>query len=284
LDSQEDGSLPKPDRLFLFSPAVGITRFAAFANALRALSFLPWFEKSKWSDIEPEYDPFKYNSFPLKAANESFMLTKDVRKQLESAQSKGQLAKMPPILTFMSAADATVLAEDTAQELFRKLPAGEHELVVFDVNRMEAYRPFLKPFPAGLLNRIAAKAAAPPFRFTLVTNRDPSTLEAEVRRFEPGVQGSVSVPLGLSWPPRVFSLSHVALTFPLDDPMYGLQPRSGSPISFGNLDLRGENQVLTISMGALLRLRSNPFFPYMAERIREAVQKDLAPVKKIEKP
>jgi alpha-beta hydrolase superfamily lysophospholipase len=283
LDSMEEPSLPKPDRLFLFSPAIGITRFAAFANALRALSFIPWFEKSKWTDIAPEYDPFKYNSFPLKAANESFMLTKDLRKQLESAQAKGRLSGMPPVLTFMSAADATVLAEDTAQVLYRRLPAGEHELVLFDVNRMEAYRAFLKPFPAGLLNTIAAKATAPPFRFTLVTNRDPSTLEAEVRRFEPGIQGCVSVPLGLSWPPRVFSLSHVAVPFPLDDPLYGLTPGPGGRITLGNVDLRGESQVLTISMGGLLRLRSNPFFPYMAERIRETVRKDLAPVIKVSK-
>lgn len=284
MDTLEDASLPKPDRLFLFSPAIGITRFAAFANALRALSFLPWFEKSKWSDIEPEYDPFKYNSFPLKAANESFMLTRDVRKQLEAAQAGGRLAKMPPILAFMSAADATILAEDTAQVLFRKLPAGEHELVVFDVNRLEGLRAFLKPFPAGLLARIESKASAPPFRFTLVTNRDPGTMEVVERRYVPGVQGCVSVPIGLSWPPRVFSLSHVALTFPTDDPLYGLEPGPGSLIRLGNLDMRGESQVLTISMGSLMRLRCNPFFPYMAGRIRDPVRKDLVPVKRLEKP
>lgn len=280
LDTLEEKSLPKPDRLFLFSPAIGITRFAALANVLRALSFLPPFEKSKWSDILPEYDPFKYNSFPLKAANESFMLARELRKELEAAQEDGRLAAMPPVLTFMSAADATVLAEDTAQVLYRRLPAGEHELVLFDVNRLDGYRPFLKPFPQGLLTRIESKGAAPPFRFTMVTNRDPSTQEISARRFEPGVQGSVSVPLGLSWPPRVFSLSHVAVPFPLDDPLYGLFPGPGSPIYLGNVDLRGESHVLNISMGGLLRLRSNPFFPYMAERIRETVRKDLARVKK----
>jgi hypothetical protein len=39
---------------------------ARIANAHELLSFLTYFAQFKWLSIEPEYDPFKYNSFPKK--------------------------------------------------------------------------------------------------------------------------------------------------------------------------------------------------------------------------
>jgi alpha-beta hydrolase superfamily lysophospholipase len=60
-----DASLPKPARLVLISPAIGISKAAGLTKILAGLSFAPYFEKSSWIDVLPEYDPYKYNSFPV---------------------------------------------------------------------------------------------------------------------------------------------------------------------------------------------------------------------------
>jgi len=77
--------------------------------------------------------------------------------------------------------------------------------------------------------------------------------------------------LRLSYPKGVFSLSHVALPFPLTDSLYGLTPDSSPEFGMhlGALPLRGERGTLIVSLDALLRMSSNPFFPYLAERIEE---------------
>ncbi len=61
LESLDDEAYRPPDRLVLLSPAIGITAFARAARWDKMYSFIPYFEKSKWLDIQPEYDPYKYN-------------------------------------------------------------------------------------------------------------------------------------------------------------------------------------------------------------------------------
>jgi len=67
----------------------------------------------------------------------------------------------------------------------------------------------------------------------------------------------------------MYSLSHIALPFPLSDPLYGLHPDAGESfgISLGTLAPRGERNVLVMSLDGLLRATSNPFFPYMIEKM-----------------
>ena len=80
--------------------------------------------------------------------------------------------------------------------------------------------------------------------------------------------------LGLTWPPGVFSLSHVALPFPASDPLYGDgsgNAGGGPATGLGRLALRGENKVLLISPAAMLRQRWNPFHSYQQERMIEFV-------------
>ena len=81
-------------------------------------------------------------------------------------------------------------------------------------------------------------------------------------------------PLGLSYPPGVFSLSHVALPFPISDSLYGLQPDPAENfgVNLGAVAPRGERGTLVVSLDALLRMSSNPFFPYMIERIEEGIR------------
>jgi hypothetical protein len=85
-------------------------------------------------------------------------------------------------------------------------------------------------------------------------------------------------PLGLSYPADVFSLSHVALPFPPGDALYGLQPDGSEDfgINLGAMAGRGEHGALLVSLDTLLRVSSNPFFPYLMERIEEGIVPRLA--------
>ena len=79
--------------------------------------------------------------------------------------------------------------------------------------------------------------------------------------------------LGLYYPAGLYSLSHVALPFPMTDSLYGLTPDPNEDfgLNLGALAPRGERNVLIASLDSLLRASSNPFFPYMIERIDEGV-------------
>jgi pimeloyl-ACP methyl ester carboxylesterase len=71
----------------------------------------------------------------------------------------------------------------------------------------------------------------------------------------------------------IYSLSHVALPFPIDDPIYGGEGRGrelGS-VSLGRLSARGEKGVLIVPAEVLMRMTWNPFFPYLARRVERWV-------------
>jgi hypothetical protein len=65
----------------------------------------------------------------------------------------------------------------------------------------------------------------------------------------------------------------VALPFPLSDGLYGADPSPDDPqgVALGALAVRGENGVLTVSPGALTRVSSNPFMPWMLGRVDAAL-------------
>ena len=94
------------------------------------------------------------------------------------------------------------------------------------------------------------------------------------RDVAPGTVSPVDEALGLAWARDVFSLSHVALPFPTDDPVYGSMAEElpNGPVALGLLSPRGERSVLTVPVDVLMRVSSNPFFPYMERRISEWVR------------
>jgi hypothetical protein len=79
--------------------------------------------------------------------------------------------------------------------------------------------------------------------------------------------------LPLSFPPGIFSLSHVALPFPVTDALYGLTPDKSEDfgVNLGALAPRGERGVLIVNLDSLLRVSSNPFYPYLIDRIAEGI-------------
>jgi hypothetical protein len=275
--SLDDVSLPRPRELYLISAAIGISPFAVLTRVLSGLAFIPAFEKSRWLDVFPEYDPYKYNSFPVNAANQIYSVTRTLRAELDDAASSGRLAEMPRVVMFQSLVDSTVTAAEVVRGLLSYLPPGHgHELVVFDVNRYEQLEGFVAPGPLETLDRLRATTDWA-FKVTIVTNRGPETREIAAFSRAANAADFHTDDLPLEWPRGVFSLGHVALPFPPDDPVYGLDgaPDDSLPrYNIGAVAARGENGALVVSLATFARLRSNPFFEVIRAKVRETLPAD----------
>lgn len=273
LDTLENEKLTRPDKIILISPMIGITRFARFAGFAGLPALLPPFAKASWLSILPEFNPFKYNSFPINGARQSYRLTAALQQQISELARQGLLAKLPPVLTFQSVMDYTVSTRAIVSAFYDLLPANGSELVLFDVNRTAKFGLLLRPSSDSALSRLLNK---PPrkFRTTVITNINADSNQVVEKTTEAGTVEEKVNPLNLSYPPSVYSLSHVAIPFPLTDSLYGLQPDNSQEyfgINLGNTATRGERNVLILSLDALLRLASNPFFPYQMKRIEEQI-------------
>jgi len=273
VDSVEDPTLPVPDHTFLFSPAIGITAFARASNWHKLFSWMPVFEKSKWLGIQPEYDPFKYNSFTKNAGAQMWRLTQAVQADLARVESDELTDRLPPILAFQSVADATIVARDVADHLFARLPENGSELVLFDVNDEIFMEGLYVEDPRAEMERLETTAAST-YRITVVTNHQTTDHAVVARTTAPGTAAPTTTTLGLAWPADVYSLSHVAIPLPPDDLLYGylsIPGRNTDRLPIGRLALRGEKDVLRVAPAQLLRLRANPFHAYMFRRIEEAL-------------
>ena len=272
LDALEDPALAKPDRVVLISPMIGVTAFARFAGVLGWPAVIPAFAKTAWLDVEPEYNPFKYNSFPVNAARQSSLLSRALQAQLLDAADEGRLSNLPPVITFQSVVDATVSVDAISAALYAHLPANGSELVLFDINRQAKFGLALRPESAAALTRLLPLEPRR-YRTAVIANVGVDSGEVFEQVTEPGDVASSARPIGLSYPLGVFSLSHVAVPFPVSDGLYGLEPDRGEDfgIRLGALALRGERGVLITSQESLTRLQSNPFFPYLLGRIDEGI-------------
>lgn len=272
LDSLDDASLRRPQQLVLLSPMIGVTAFARFAGLAGLPARYPAFAKAAWLNVTPEYNPFKYNSFPVNAARQSYLLTKALQQQIVQDAQNTRLREMPPVLTFQSVMDSTVSTQAVVASLYRYLGPNGSELVLFDINQAANLRPLLRTS-----SYTAAATLLPPvprtYRTTVVTNATAETLAVVARDTPAGTREAQVLPLQEAWPPEMYSLSHVAIPFPLTDSLYGLKPdelnRYG--LSIGTIALRGETSTLLVGLDTLMRVTSNPFFLYMKERIEVVV-------------
>jgi alpha-beta hydrolase superfamily lysophospholipase len=233
---------------------------------------VPRFAKAAWLGIVPEFNPFKYNSFPVNGARQSSLVARTLQQQIDAAARAGRLAELPPILTFQSVVDFTVSTRAIVDALYARLPANGSELVLFDVNRQVQFDRLLRP---GVDLAIARLLPAAPrdFRTAFVTNASAERADVVERVVEAGQSGEAVRELGLAYPGDVYSLSHLALPFPLGDALYGLKPEPGEDfgVHLGAIAARGERGILLFSMDAMLRMSSNPFFPYLLGRIEEGI-------------
>lgn len=270
LAARADPALRTPQGLILLAPAIGITRAAALAVWQARIGSVLGLDKLAWNSILPEYDPYKYNSFAVNAGEQMFQLTRAIAAGMDAVAEPQGIRRFPRTLVFHSLVDATVISRAVVDRLLGRLAPEGHELVLFDLNRVAGLQPFVRGDPGQLRDALAGDDSLP-FTFTLVTNEDETTRDMVARRKTPGDPFQERA-LGLAWPEGVYSLSHLAIPFRPEDPWYGFAAPPDTPVALGRLAPRGERGVLIVSAADALRLRSNPFFPYLEQRVVEFMQ------------
>jgi len=270
LNALEGSGSVVPASLVLISPAIGIHATAALAKWKRRLSYVPGLGRLAWLSVLPEFDPYKYNSFATNAAEQVHSLTRSVARRIAARSRSAPGEILPPTLVFKSTVDATVSTNAVVDRLLKHLKPQRHELVLFDINRFAAKSTLLISDPAPLTARLMADKSLP-FVVTLVTNENPESTSVLARHKPPfSAEASGTEPLNLAWPRGVISLSHVALPFPPEDPLYGQGPPGKEDIIFlGQMAIQGERGLLKIPSDFLIRLRYNPFYAFLETRVLE---------------
>ena len=269
LDCRSDDATPCPDGIVLLSPAIEVTPLARFAHWHRAVSWMRYFERFQWQNILPEIDPYKFTSFPKDPGLEIHSAARAVDEDI--ADGPGEL---PPMLAFQSAVDDTV-STLAVVDLFRDIPPNGSELVIYDVNRSNLTATLMRHPPPDLLQTISEQLPLP-FAITVVTNQGPESLALRAVRFDGRRDSSTERALELSWQQTIFSLSHIAVPFEPNDPVYGATRVEGN-LNLGAATPRGERRVLTLEPNYFARLRYNPFFSFQRDTIVHWLERWLEP-------
>ena len=151
------------------------------------------------------------------------------------------------------------------------------ELIIFDVNRMDRIAFFIPAANESPLLQLEARANLP-YRLTVISNSSDNSAQVTQRIREPHANAIDFKPLQMSWPTNVYSLTHVAIPLAPDDPVYGTGNATGATyqgIPLGALQPRGETHLLVTSLNRLMRLRYNPFFAYVENRVAVEIDKVL---------
>lgn len=268
LRSLGDDSLVTPDLLILLSPAMSVSPVAAFARVQRLVSEVPGLEKLAWTSNVPEYDPYKYNSFPVQAAEHIYQLTGDLQRELLTARDQGLLPGFPRLLVFQSVVDSTIAPASVVSGLLEQLQGSPAELVLFDVNRRSDLFALLNNRFDSFVDSVLQQSSSS-YGVSLLTSHDGDNDFMLLRQRRQGGELWRDEMTGMQWPEGVYSLSHVALPFPCDDPVYGMGKQG--LMGLGELSARGERGVFGISMDQLSRLRCNPFYELVSSRIARSL-------------
>lgn len=267
LDAIEQDELPVPASIVLISPAIGVTGAAKFAGVLNTVYSIPGLRARRWIRVIPEFDPYKYNSFTLNAGSQIYKLTKHLAQRIKNRHKQNPKNILPPTLVFHSTVDSTVSTQSVIDRLLSMLSVGKHEFVLFDINQVVATSELLVSNP-GPFTAITMARSDLPFTLSLVTNTEPDSAAVEVRRKPPNTANVIDItPLNLAWPEGIFSLSHIALPIPTDDPLYGpTKPDNSDELYLGTSGFSGETGMLVLPASWLMRLSYNPFYSYLEER------------------
>lgn len=265
LDALQDESLAKAESMVLISPAIGVSSVAAFAIWQSRLSVIPGLDKLAWNSIGPEYDPYKYTSFAVNAGDLMYRLTLAIDNKLALLQKQDRAAEFPRVQAFISAVDATVTVSAVVDHLLDKLSNNGNELVVFDINRNKHIIPFVNNDPEeGLINVFRREDMN--FKLSLLTNESADSFTVvEINKERDNTVTKRQ--LDLLWPDNIYSLSHVALPFSETNSLYGSKPENETGLHIGRMSPRGERNVLSVPASDSLRLRYNPFYRYLQQRI-----------------
>jgi hypothetical protein len=109
---------------------------------------------------------------------------------------------------------------------------------------------------------------------SIITNLSPDSRALALGTKTAGSQSVTVTNLNMTWPPGVHSLSHVAMPFSADDPIYGSLENPGNPykgLPIGRLQPRGETEYPAAPLSQLMRLRHNSFFAYVEQRVLSVI-------------
>ena len=104
-------------------------------------------------------------------------------RRIDERAAAGANGGFPPVLVFLSAADATVSTDAVVDTLLNPLAGARNELVLFDVNRRSVSSTVMIADPGPLTARLMASPALP-FALTLLANESPDSAAVVVRRKE----------------------------------------------------------------------------------------------------
>jgi len=270
LEAIDDTTLTLPESLIFYSPAIGVSKAAPLAIWQSRIGHFFNFPKLEWNSINPEYDPFKYGSFAVNAGDQVYRVCIEVQKKFDDYLKDTKPKKpFPPVLSFASIIDATVNVSDTMNKLYKRLPEGNHTLVLFDINNVFNSNRLVKHNVTRTIEELRNSPADPDYTFDFIT--DINTTDGHIRQIRTPKKGhKVAKQLPFSWPKGIYSLSHLAMPISSNDPLYGNENAPKSPgIRLGYLAMYGETSVLETSAASLLRQRWNPFHAYTKQRVLE---------------
>jgi len=265
LNALENRELNMPNKVFLFSPAAGVSSMGYVGGWHHTLSWMKYFSKFAWLDIIPEYDPAKYMSFTKNAGRQIFLLCKENMELAQQISKNNQQGKLPAFIAFESWVDATVSAKELVK-LYDFIADSNDDLVLFDVNRR--YAPFINgDISAELENMIKNKKVSYKLEFVSNTPNDSIKNLANIYTFNNnGVKYEVSPSLSALWASNVYSISHISVPISPSNELYGKESE------LSNMLIVGERNTLIIPSSDITRVRFNPFFNLMMKRIDEFIE------------
>ena len=268
---EEESTLTLPSSLIFYSPAIGVSPAAPFAVWQSRLGHLLGVDRLAWNTVIPEFDPFKYGSFAVNAGDQVYRICNEVQEQFDTYtrkkrnEKRGKTKAFPHILSFASAVDSTVTVSSIIDQLYERLPKGEHTLVLFDVNHNFSANHFIKPSVNASIKKLRETDVSENYTLNFISN-----LYAKEGMLMKETQGKEPKALNFFWSKGLYSLSHLAMPISKFDPLYGNAEAPKSPgIQLGHLAIYGETSVLQTSTSSLLRQRWNPFHEYTKQRVLE---------------
>ena len=271
LKAVNDKKLHQAKKLFLFSPAIGVSKLAKISSWHKSFSWMDYFEKFRWLDVLPEYDPAKYNSFTKNAGRQIYLLTLENKELMDQVAEENKQDQLPAMISFQSLVDATVIAKDLF-EMYQEIGTSKDELFVYDINRM--YADFMKKEVLHIDPRnIEFTQQDAPKLHMLINNLEFDSIRGPIacgvyEKLENDSLVDVYPNHHSAWPIEFFAMSHVAVPIAPDNRAYGAFS------IMGRLTVKGERGVLLVSSDDLMRIRYNPFFDLMSREISDFIKRN----------
>jgi hypothetical protein len=113
----------------------GVTQFARFVGVTALPSVLLAFKMVAWFDSIPEFNPFKYKSFPVNGGRQSWRVTQDVKREIGAGEPRWAdcfvvTATRVSVRVRLHGQQSAIIVS-----LYAQLREKSSEVVLFDINR-----------------------------------------------------------------------------------------------------------------------------------------------------